>query len=307
MRYLWSTGSCTRVWLPGTLWFFCPLVTTSVAAQDTADCQASSYECAVGQVQRHEFAAAVRTLERLVAHTPKDLKALNLLGIALTGAGKPGDANIRFRAALAIDPRFSPALRNLAVNEFTMGQPEAARRHFEDVLRQSPGDEIAHQHLGEIYFATKQYRTALTHYDKSRARVVQSASLILHNATCLLEERRTKDAIALLDELPAADAAGWFEGGVLLGRYDADAEAARFFGAARRNGYKDVYTAGYNQTLMLIDAGNYDGAIGVAQELFDQGLRQAELYNLVSRAYTKTNRIRRRTTPFGPPPGSSRP
>ena len=291
MRYLCSMGSCARVWLLVLLWFSCPLVTTSVAAQDNADCQVSSYECAVGQVQRHEFAAAVGTLERLLAQSPKDLKTLNLLGIALTGAGKPADANIRFRAALAIDPRFSPALRNLAVNEFTMGQPDA-RRHFEDVLRQSPDDEIAHQHLGEIYFEKKQYRLALTHYDKSRARVVQSATLILHNATCLLEERRTKDAIALLDRLPAADPASWFEGGVVLGRYGAHAEAARFFGAARRNGYKDVYTAGYNQTLMLIDAGNYDGAIGVAQELFDQGLRKAELYSLVSRAYAKTNRIK---------------
>ena len=73
---------------------------------DVAECGPAPYDCAVAQVQRQEFAAAIATLERLVAQAPRDLKALNLLGIALTGAGKPEDAIPRFRAALAIDPRF---------------------------------------------------------------------------------------------------------------------------------------------------------------------------------------------------------
>ncbi len=61
--------------------------------------------------------------------------------------------------------------------------------------------------------------------------------------------------------------------------------------SARRdsNGYTDVYVAGYNQTLMLIDAGDSEAAIGVAAELLAQGLKHAELYSLVARVYANTN------------------
>ncbi len=266
-----------------------PLV---AALQSPPDCASTPYDCAIAQVQRQEFAAAIPTLERLVARTPSDLKALNLLGIALTGAGKPDAANVRFRAAIAIDPHFAPALRNLAVNEFRSGRTDAALRHFEGVLRQSPDDEIAHQHVGEIHFQGKHYRLALPHYEKSLARVMQQPPVILHYATCLLEQRRTPEAVAVLNRLPLNEPGSWFDAGVALGRYGAHAEAARFFGEARQNGYIDVYAAGYNQTLMLIDAGDSEAAIGVGAELLAQGLKRAELYSLVARAYANTTRIK---------------
>ena len=269
-----------------------PGVPVVATPQSPADCASTPYDCAIAQVQRQEFAAAIPTLEQLVVRNPSDLRALNLLGIALTGAGKPDAANVRFRAALAIDPRFAPALRNLAVNEFRSGRTDAALRHFEAVLHQSPDDEIAHQHVGEILFQGKDYRLALPHYEKSLARVMQQPPVMLHYAICLLEQRRTPDAVAVLSRLPPDEPAIWFDAGVALGRYGAHSEAARFFGEARRNGYTDAYVAGYNQTLMLIDAGDSEAAIGVAAELLAQGLKHAELYSLVARAYANTARIK---------------
>jgi len=261
----------------------------AAAAQTTREC-ATPYDCAVAQVQRQEFAAAIPALERLVAESPQDLKVINLLGIALTGAGRVEEANTRFLAALAVDPRFAPALRNLAVNEFTLGRLDEAERRFRRVLQQAADDEIAHLHLGEIQFARKQCRDALPHYEKSRARVERNPRWTLHHATCLLEQGRQADAIALLDRL--SEASSSFDAAVVLWRHGAKAEAARLFGAARRLGYKDAYAAGYNQTLMLIEAGDHEAAIRVARELFDQGVKPAELYNLVSRAYARVNRIK---------------
>ena len=262
------------------------------AAQTATACGASPYECAVAEVQRQEFAAAIRTLERLVAETPRDLRVLNLLGIALTGAGKPELANARFREALAIDPRFAPALRNLAVNEFTLGHHEEAQRHFEAILKETPDDEIAHIHLGEIQFERRDYRRALAHYERSRARITGHPGWTLHYATALLDQDRRAEAIALLDRLPSGEPAIWFDAGVVLGKYGAHADAARFFGTARDKGYKDPYAAGYNQTLMLIEAGENAAAIPVAEALFAQGFKRGELYNLVSRAYAKSDRVK---------------
>jgi tetratricopeptide (TPR) repeat protein len=263
----------------------------SAMVDQKSDC-GPTYDCAVAQVQRHEFPAAIATLERLVAQSPKDLKALNLLGIALSGAGKPEDAIARFRAALAIDPRFTPALKNLAVNEFALGRLEDAQRHFDDVIAQTPADEIAHLHLGEIHFRRHACDAALTHYERGRARAAQNPAWTLHYAECLLEQRRRTDAVAVLDRLPTNDPASSFEAGILLGRHEARSEAARFFGAARRNGYRDAYAAGYNEVLMLIEAGEHDAAIGVADDLIKRGSKPAELYSLVSHAYANTNRIK---------------
>ena len=218
----------------------------TAGAQNAASC-AAPYDCALEQVQRHDFAPAIATLEQLAARTPADLKVLNLLGIALTGAGRTDAANARFRAALRIDPKFSPALRNLAVNEFRTGRASEAQRHFEAVLRLSPDDEIAHEHLAEIGFQRRQYRSALAHYEKSRTRVARDPGLLLHHATSLLEEQRTSEALALLERLPADAADRLFEAGVVVARHESHAQAARFFAAARRAGYKDGYVAGYNQ------------------------------------------------------------
>jgi tetratricopeptide (TPR) repeat protein len=272
----------------------CLLLTVdlSLASGSQAPCASPPYDCAVAQVQRGEFAAAIPALEALAAQKPPDLRVLNLLGIALTGAGRLAEASGRFRAALEIDPRFAPALRNLAVNELNLGRATEAERLFRTVLEQAPVDEIAHAGLGEIELGRKNYRQALAHFEKGGSRVAQSPRWTLQQATALLAEKRTPDAAALMDRLAARDPGIWFDAGVVFGRHDAHEAAARFFGRARRLGYKDAYAAGYNETLMLINAGDHDAAIRVANELFASGQRPAELHNLVSRAYAGLDRIK---------------
>jgi predicted Zn-dependent protease len=253
-------------------------------------CTSSAYECAVSYVERHEFASAIRLLEPTVARSSRDLKAINLLGIALTGAGRIDEANARFREALTIDPAFYPARKNLAINEFNRGRMAEAERHFTEVLARAADDEVAHVHVAEIAFAKKDCAIARAHFEKSGERVRQQAAWSLHYAACLLETGETPNAVAVLDLLPSGDATSLFDAGVLLGQAGARTEAARFFGAAR-SGYKDPYAAGFNQTLMLVEAGDYTGAIRVAEDLIANNLKPAELYNLASRAYVGAGRI----------------
>jgi tetratricopeptide (TPR) repeat protein len=250
----------------------------------------TSFECATLLVQNGDFQPAISLLGRALSSTPRDLKTLNLLGIALTGAGRTDDANRRFRQALAIDPSFYPAKKNLAVNEFNAGRDGEAEDLFKEVLGVVPDDEIAHLHLGEIHFARKQLAAALAHFEKSGARATANPAWTLHFASCLLEQGQVPRAVALLDRLPAGDATSRFEAGMLLGSARIYSDAARQFGVARA-GYKDPYAAGYNQMLMLVEAGEHERAIDVAQELFRANQRTGELYNLVSRAYIGANRI----------------
>jgi tetratricopeptide (TPR) repeat protein len=255
-----------------------------------AECGSTPYECALFHVGRREFTAALAQLDRQLAAAPRDLKALNLYGIALTGAGRRDAANARFREALALDPAFSPALKNLGVNEYDAGRYADARAHFTQALRLAPADEVVHLYLGELDYRAKKTATALAHYEKTGTRFAQSPVWTAHYGAALIAAGRSQDALAVLERIPASDPAALFDAGVILGQAGAHTEAARFFGAARK-GYKDPYAAGFNQALMLVEAGDDAGAIRVAQELITEGRAPAELYNLASRALVRAGRI----------------
>src|SRR5207247_1269077 len=79
------------------------------------------YQAAVAYVQQGRNELAIPLLEKLLAASPKDLKARNLLGIALLNSGRRPDALAQFRKAFDADPTFYPALKNLAINELALG------------------------------------------------------------------------------------------------------------------------------------------------------------------------------------------
>ena len=261
------------------------------AARADQECGPTPYDCATFHVGRGDFTAALRVIDRLLAESPTDLKALNLAGIALTGAGKRDAGSARFREALRLDPAFQPARKNLAINELDAGRLDEAYRDFTEVLKVAPNDDVAHVHLAEIELRRKNPAAALPHYEKAIVRVMQNATWMLHYASCLLDRHETATALAVFAALPDADAESRFEAGLMLGRAGRHADAARLFASARAR-YKDPYAAGYNETLMRVEAGDYDGAIRVADELIARGMRPAELYNLAARAHLKAGRIK---------------
>jgi tetratricopeptide (TPR) repeat protein len=260
------------------------------ATADALDCGQTAYDCGLYYVSRNDFPRAISYLGETLKRSPGDLRAHNLLGIALTGSGQIDEANREFEKALELNPGFYPALKNLAVNELTLKQTREAKAHLEEVLKFAPDDELTHVSLGEIFFAEKQCQPALEHYEKGRRRVVHDSDLILHYSQCAFEQGQRKSAETMLDLLPADDAAAEFQAGMMLGRADATVEAAIHFGRARK-GYADPYQAGFNQLLMQIKGRDFQGGIRTAEELLSQGYQRAELYNLLSEAYLKSGQL----------------
>jgi tetratricopeptide (TPR) repeat protein len=254
------------------------------------DCSQPPYECALQHVGRREFAPAVRILEDVLRSSPRDLKALNLLGIALTSSGRRDAANARFREALAADPGFTPARKNLAINEFDSGRIAEAAAQLQEVLKLAPSDEIANLYLAEVLYKQRRRSEAAARYGKSGDSFARRSEWILHYGESLLELGRSQQAVRIFDRLPDSEAAALFEAGAALGRARAYADAARFFGRARPS-YTDPYAAAYNQTLMLVEASDHAGAARVAEALFAKGGAPAELYNLAARAYLGAGKL----------------
>jgi tetratricopeptide (TPR) repeat protein len=255
-----------------------------------ADCGSAAYDCAVFYIQRGNFPAAVESLQTELQQSPHDLKAINLLGIALTGSGQRKEANRRFQDALALDPHFYPARKNWAINEFDEKRFAEAEAQFNQVLKEAPGDPIVHLYLGEISFERKDCSAALKHYENGGNRMTQKSLWVMHDAQCQLTQNDSAKAIAVLNLLPENDVDDRFQAGLLLGRAGAYARAAEFFALVRKR-YSDPYVAGYNQLLMLTKAASYSQAILLFHELVAEGYGRAELYNLASESYVKTGRL----------------
>jgi tetratricopeptide (TPR) repeat protein len=255
-----------------------------------SECAQAAYNCAVLSLKQRDFQSAIRTLTAELERSPRDLKALNLLGIALTEAGQIDKANTRFTHALALDPHFYPARKNLAVNQFNRKHHADAEANFERVLRDKADDEISHAYLAEIGFEKNNCGTALKHYSLAGGLIGQNPPWILHYAECLQKQDNLPQAAAVLNTLPQDDAEDRFQGGMMLGGAGAYPQAAELFASARAR-YSDPYVAGYNQLLMLTKGQNYAQAIELFNQLVAQGFKRAEVYNLVSEAYLRTGKI----------------
>ena len=253
------------------------------------DCDRPAYECATLLIEGGNFDAAIARLRQALTSTPRDLKLLNLLGIALTGAGRTEEANSSFREALALDADFQPARKNLAVNEFNKGRLAPAERLFNEVLARVPvtTSPISTSARFTTRANSRPWRCRTTKRAASASR--PTPVLVTHYASCLLDQGDRAKAVSVLDQLPAGDGASHFEAGVRLGRAAAHADAARHFGAARST-YKDPYSAGYEDSCWWKRAITKE-PFARRTSCFVRTSKSGELYNLVSRAYVASSRI----------------
>ena len=251
-------------------------------------CQpATDYATAASYVRSGQPAAAIPLLERILAATPGDLKARNLLGIALLNSDRREDAAIQFKEALRIDPDFQPALRNLGVAEMALGRRADAKRTFERLLKLAPADPVAHLYMGEISFGEGRYAEALLHYRQSGDLHLKDPPVVLHFVRSAIETKQYTAAEQALDHLPPASAELHFEAGLLLAGVQRFELAARQFLMAP--GYPDRYQAGFNLALVYLRARNYQAAIQTAEPLV-RDYTKGELYNVLGRAYDGAGR-----------------
>jgi Flp pilus assembly protein TadD len=261
-----------------------PLALEFYAAAQSAPTP-TSYEQALSLIRQRQIEPGIAMLREILKESPTDIKAHNLLGIALTTAEKIEEANTHFLKAIELNPRFYPALKNLAINEMKLNRMEEAKAHFILALEVGPDDPVAHLALGEIHWQEKRFAEAVKHYDKSGDLPFRDPRVVLNYATSLLESNQTEKAVGLLEKLPSeADAVSRFDAGVILARLEKYDSAARQFELARKD-HPDPYEVAFNLTLAYIKSRRYTDAIRAAREYLSQGHEKAELYNMLSQAY----------------------
>jgi tetratricopeptide (TPR) repeat protein len=244
------------------------------------------YEQAASYIQRGQASRAITLLKPAIQQNPQDLKAQTLMGMALAADNRREEANQHFRQALAANPRFAPALRNLAINEMALGDAVNARKHFEHLLEMTPADPLAHLALGELEFAAKNFQGAASHFEQSQDLYARDPRDTLKFAEAYIHLKQPDKAASVLQRLPKeAEAAMHFAAGGLWAQLARYADAAREFELAKGGSGVDPYDTGFNLMLAYEKAGDHAAALRTGEDLIQRGFRRAELYSVMSQAY----------------------
>lgn len=237
-------------------------------------------------------AEAIEILKDATARNPEDLRARNLLGIALSGAGRHEEAIEQFRQVLRQDPRFVAALKNLAMDELQLGRDSDARGHFASALEAAPEDTAVHFGLGQLEYRARHFDGAVAHFERSGDLYRRDPAALLQYAESCVETGQGGKAADSLAGLPS-EVPGplHFQAGVLLAKVERYAPAAGEFSLAMGAG-SDAYETAFNLALAQFKAGNRTAALEAGSELISRGLATTELYSLLAKVYEAAGRTK---------------
>ena len=120
-------------------------------------------------LQKHEFEKALETVQKGIKRHPDNPEYYNLAGAAYLGQKKYDEATEQFNKAIAKDPKFTPAMTNLANLDFNQGRKEAAKKRFEDILRINDSNIQALVGLARIAQESKDINGAVNYLERARS------------------------------------------------------------------------------------------------------------------------------------------
>jgi predicted Zn-dependent protease len=253
---------------------------------------AATYSQAEELIRNHQWDQGLALLQQLLKREPNDLKVLNLTGLAYTGEGDAKRADTYFERILKTRPEFVPALKNLAINEFGIGQLQNAERHLEMAAKQSPGDPVINLYLGEIAYREHKFRRSAKHLSLAGDFLAHNPNVLAQLAISDFKIDQAQKAMNIVRRIPpeSLNPQSQFALGVALAETGHQKAAIPYF-LSLRHSYPDSYDAGYDLTICYLDAKQYPAAISVANDLVRSGHETAKLENALAEAYVGNKEV----------------
>ena len=269
-----------------------PTLLSAAPARQAPSSAPTNYSRAEALVRQGNFNEAITILRPLLASEPRNLKALNLLGIALTQKGELPAANREFSRALELDPKFYPALENLAANEFTLKDYSASEKHFLEALKSAPDDPAVNSFLGKITFKRGDYARATQYLRKSEPLFPQEPALAVALVQSELETGEDASALKHVSQIRTESTPlhAQFQLALALARHEHYAEAIPYFETVQKQ-YPDSYDAGFNLAVCYVETKQFSQAIDLLSACKSRGHKTAELDNLLAESYHGTGQL----------------
>jgi tetratricopeptide (TPR) repeat protein len=261
-----------------------------VAAPEHVD---AAYERGMRLLHEGRYRDALEQFHSIEQEAPGSPYGPSGEGIALVLMARPEEAVEALKRALALDPTFWVAQRELGIVYWSQNLKDEAARQLEPVIKLHPDDGAVSVILAHYKFERGDYQQALLYLSSVPGQVAANPGLSLIAAEAQLKTGQTVEAGATLKRL--AGRAGLtneqnFELAWLLGQ-------ARLFKPAidlfRRlpESYPDEFRRNYGLALAYFGAGEYEKCIDALQALQAHGYSRPELFGLLGVAEEKSGRV----------------
>jgi putative PEP-CTERM system TPR-repeat lipoprotein len=213
-------------------------------------------------LKQKQVKPAIQVLLAVTKKEPKNLTALNILGIAYGLSGNLKSARKTYSQVLENDARFTPAKLNLARLDLYEGKPDDARRRLQDVVKDQPKNLDALFELSQLELTTGRPKEAVRWLEKARSYNPQSLRPNLMLVELYLSTGDAQKALDIAKEVQAGSRDN-VQALATLGRAYL---AVGNRGLARENFKRITQLAGFDAdwqqraAQLQISAGDYDGA-----------------------------------------------
>ncbi len=151
-------------------------------------------------LQQSDNAGALLEADEILAKDPNNCAILSLRAIALTRLDHINAALTGFTKAIALCPRYVPALEGAAEIEYSRSDP-AAPRLLRRILAVNPSNLTAHAMLASFYRSKNECSAALPEFEASRPLFASHPQLMQGFGDCLVQKGNFREALAAYLEM----------------------------------------------------------------------------------------------------------
>jgi tetratricopeptide (TPR) repeat protein len=276
------------------LWLYCQLV----FGQAKSEAQLHA-ERGLQLLQARNLAAAEAEFGQAVKLSPRDPAYLSELGIVLGMEQRFADSDRYFQAALEVDPGDLSIRRNLAKNQWRLGEFKSAEANLQKVLRAQPADAESTLILGMVEENLQHFESALRLLNSVPALVKQHPESVVALARSyyhVKDPARARQSLRRL--LPdAVPAEALYVGGQTALEAEDFTTAEDLFAAAKP-GYPDPAKVGYYLALCRYRRGRFSECQQAVLDSLATGSPTRDLYTLLGWCYGGQNKIKEATLAF---------
>jgi len=233
-------------------------------------------------LQAGDLAGAETELRLAVRLAPKDPGFLGTLGAILGMEDKLAESNVYLEKALRIDPDSTQTRRNLASNQFQLGDLSSARKNLLLLLENEPADKAAILLLGMVDEELKKYTSAVRLLSSVPDLVAQRPQSISALARAYYNTGQPEKARETLHRLTGPE--GVFLGGEVAAQARDLATAEQMFTSIRPT-YPDRAKLDYQLARAQYQAREFAECLETLQPRAATGHTTGEIENLIGWCY----------------------
>jgi len=209
------------------------------------------------------YPETIQICNEILASSPADSHAHNLMGLAQYRLGNLYDARLHLEAALQGEPRNALLLNNLCHITEVLGDPESARHYCEQAISLNPKLADAYNNLGNVLLNfTESQNQAIEQYKKAAKLAPNNANFVANIAAALHKNNKFDEAEPYYQKAMKLEPA-WTEPlknlGALYFQKRNNEKAIQYYERALAIDSRDVDTL-LNLSLVRMAAGDVEGA-----------------------------------------------